>query len=189
MSQDLMIIGILLLLGSMQPALAGNHGMHEDMPRSQAEMRQEKSGAHASREDVQERSDMNMHDSEWMDMSKENPDMGNMKGAFLKKKTVDGYQLSFHVMKATGDADYGGAYEFMFKVEQNGKALRNLMVNSKVSHPNHQSESKMMTNVGDWYTAGYDLTHPGKHELIVLFKTKDGSKHSAGVSYPVKQRE
>ena len=114
---------------------------------------------------------------------------GEMKGIFVKKKTVDGYHLTFHVMKAAVDPSHGGAYQFKLKVEQNGRALNNLIVNSKVMHPKNQSESKMMLKMGDWYTAGYDLTHSGKHELIVLFKAKDGSKHSAGVTYPVEKQE
>lgn len=189
MSQDLMIVGTIFLLGYMQSALADEPGVYEGIPRHHTEMQREDTGAHSSQEKVQRRGGMKIYGSERINMSGESPEMGDMKGAFLKKKTVDGYQLSFHVMKAAGNAEHSGAYQFMLKVEQGGHAIRNLMVNSKVRHPNNQSESKMMMKMGDWYSAGYDLTHPGDHELIVLFKAKDGSKHFASVYYPVVKQE
>jgi len=169
MSKDLMIIGTIMLLGSMQSVQADERGIHKDLPSNHAKMQGENRGWHPSQESVQSR--------------------GEMKGTFVKKKTVNGYQLTFHVMKAADDLGHGGAYQFKLKVEQNGRPVKNLIVNSKVTHPKNQSESKMMLKMGDWYTAGYDLTHPGNHELIVLFKAKDGSKHSAGVYYPVEMQE
>jgi len=61
--------------------------------------------------------------------------------------------------------------------------LTDLLVNSKVSHPIKESESKMMVRMGDWYMAGYDLGHPGVHQIMVLFKTSDGKKHFGGITF------
>jgi len=107
----------------------------------------------------------------------------HMNGMFLVRKDIDGYQVSFHVMKAPDGMQHGGSHHFMFKVEKNGKALTNILVNSKVSHPNGASESKMMMRMGDWYMAAYDLGHAGKHQIMVLFKTADGEKHFGGIEY------
>ena len=111
-------------------------------------------------------------------------DMGAMQGMFLKKKTIDGYTVSFHVMEAKQGMRHGGSHNFMIKVEKNGKALDDIKVNSKVVHPNGKAQTKMLMKMGDWYMAGYDLGHAGKHKLMILFKTADGSKHSGGVYYP-----
>jgi len=107
----------------------------------------------------------------------------HMKGMFLVKKDIGGYQTSFHIMKAPKGMRHGGTYHFMFKVEKNGKALTNILVNSKVIHPDGRSESKMMMRRGDWYMAGYNLGHRGKHRIMVLFKTSDGKKHFGGIEY------
>lgn len=113
-----------------------------------------------------------------------NKNMGmSMAGMFLKKKQIDGYTVSFHVMKAKDGMRHGGSHNFMIKVEKNGKALSNIKVNSKVVHPNKKSESKMLMKMGDWYMAGYDLGHKGRHQLMILFKTPDGKKHSGGVYF------
>jgi len=109
--------------------------------------------------------------------------MGNMKGGFLTTKEVDGYSVSFHIMKAPKGMAHGGSYHVMVKVEQNSKVLTDLVANSKVVHPNGASESKMLMKMGDWYMASYDLDHPGKHQVMVLFKTTDGAKHFVGVEY------
>ncbi len=105
-------------------------------------------------------------------------------GMLLVRKDIDGYQVSFHVMKAPkGMEKHGGTYDFMFKAEKNGKALTNILVNSKVMRPNGQSESKMMMKMGDWYMASYTLGHHGSHQIMVLFKTSDGKKHFGGIEY------
>ncbi len=106
--------------------------------------------------------------------------MANMPGMFLRKTMVDGYQVSFHVMKPKG----GDMHHFMVKVEKDGKAVPLVAVNSKVTHPDGQSESKMMKKMGDWWMAAYDLGHAGEHKLMVLFKTDDGDKHFGGVRFP-----
>jgi hypothetical protein len=111
-------------------------------------------------------------------------DMGQVKDMFLVKKDVDGFTVSFHAMKAKEGMQHGGTHNFMVKVEKDGNALTDLMVNSKVTHPNSKSESKMLMKMGDWYMAGYDLGHKGQHQLMVLFKTADGAKHFGGVYYP-----
>jgi hypothetical protein len=184
MSGDLMIIGTIFLLGSIQSALAGDYS--HDMPRdmTQAGGLQHEMNAAAGQRSDHAHDKMDMYDSGQVDMKQ-----GNMKkGFFMEKKTVDGYQVSFHIIKAEGAA-YGGIYHFMIKVEQHGKVISNLLANSKVKHPNNQSESKMMMKMGDWYMAAYDLAHPGTHELMVLFKTNDGLKHFAGVHYSVERKK
>ncbi len=105
---------------------------------------------------------------------------------FLKKKEIDGYMVSFHVMKAKPGKEMGGTHDFMIKVEKNGKALTDLVMNTKVKHPNGSSETKKTMKMGDWLMAGYDLGHKGKHQLMILFKTADGKKHKGGVYYSVK---
>jgi len=104
-------------------------------------------------------------------------------GMFLVKKEVDGYDVSFHIMKAKAGKEMGGSHDFMIKVEKNGKALDNITMNTKVVHPNGKEETKKVMKMGDWYMAGYDLGHEGKHQMMILFKTKDGQKHKAGIYY------
>lgn len=111
-------------------------------------------------------------------------DMSHKKGEmFLVKKEVDGYDVSFHVMKAKAGKEMGGSHDFMIKVEKDGKALDNITMNTKVVHPDGKEETKKVMKMGDWYMAGYDLGHEGKHQMMILFKTKDGKKHKAGVYY------
>jgi len=110
--------------------------------------------------------------------------MQHMQGVFMKKKVIDGYDLSFHVMKAPKGMAQGGTHHVMVQVEQAGKVVGLEAVNSKVTHPNGKSESKMMMKMGDWYMAAYDLGHAGVHKVMVLFKTMDGAKHFGGVNYP-----
>lgn len=103
---------------------------------------------------------------------------------FLKKKEIDGYTVTFHVMKAEPGQEMGGSHNFMIKVEKDGKALSNITMNTKVKHPSGKSETKKTMKMGDWLMAGYDLGHEGKHQLMILFKTADGNKHKGGVYYP-----
>ncbi|OIO74122.1 MAG: hypothetical protein AUJ57_02855 [Zetaproteobacteria bacterium CG1_02_53_45] len=112
-------------------------------------------------------------------------DMGQKKEQmFLVKKEIDGFTVNFHVMQAKPGKEMGGSHDFMVKVEKDGAVVTDLTANSKVTHPNGKSESKMMMKMGDWYMAGYDLGHTGTHQLMVLFKTGDGAKHFIGVYYP-----
>jgi len=105
-------------------------------------------------------------------------------GMFLETKIIDGYQTTFHVMKAPeGLQKHVGTHHLMFKAEKDGKVLNDLTVNSKITHPDGHSNSSMMMKMGDWYMAGYNLSHPGDHKLMVLFKTADGSKHFGGIIY------
>lgn len=110
--------------------------------------------------------------------------MAGMKGAFLAQKQVDGYMVSFHIMKAPENMQHGGSHHVMIKVEKDGRLSGDIVVNSKVTHPNGESESKMMMKMGDWYMAAYDLGHPGPHQVMVLFKTADGTKHFVGIDFP-----
>jgi len=107
--------------------------------------------------------------------------VGMKKGQFMKKTAVDGYIVTFRIMKAKVGMAQGGTHHLMIKVEKNGVVITDLAANSKASHPNEQSESKMMMKMGDWYMAAYDLGHKGPHELTVLFKTADGVKHFTGI--------
>jgi len=113
-------------------------------------------------------------------------DMAPMKGAWMKKIVIDGFDVSFHIMKTMAGMAGGvqaPSHSVMIKVEQGGKVLTDLMVNSKVTHPNGKSESKMMMKMGDWYMVSYNLGHAGNHQLMVLFKTHDGAKHFGGISF------
>lgn len=107
-----------------------------------------------------------------------------MAGMFLVKKSIDGYDVSFHVMEAQKGMEHGGSHNFMIKIEQGGKVLGDVKINSKVIHPNGKSESKPLMKMGDWYMNGYDLGHAGKHQMMILFKTANGQKHKGGVYYP-----
>lgn len=111
-------------------------------------------------------------------------DMTAMQGAFLQTKEIDGYTVSFHVMAAKEGMEHGGSHNFMIKIERDGRVITDAMANSKAIHPDGTSESKMMMKMGDWYMAGYDLGHEGRHQLLILFKTADGKKHFTGVYYP-----
>ena len=103
---------------------------------------------------------------------------------FLKKKVIDGYNVSFHIMKAKPGKEMGGSHDFMIKVEKDGKVVPNIVMNTKVKHPNGKSETKKTMKMGDWLMAGYDLGHEGKHQMMILFKTADGKKHKGGIYYP-----
>ncbi len=102
---------------------------------------------------------------------------------FLEKKDIDGYTVSFHVMKADEGMGHGGSHNVMIKVEQQGAMVENLKINSKVIYPDGSDESKPLMAMGDWQMAGYDLKESGKHQLMVLFKTADGKKHFGGLYY------
>ncbi len=102
---------------------------------------------------------------------------------FLKQKDIDGYTVSFHVMKADEGMGHGGSHNVMIKVEQQGAIVKNLKINSKVVYPDGSDESKPLMTMGDWQMAGYDLKESGKHQLMVLFKTADGKKHFGGLYY------
>ncbi|MDX8414121.1 MAG: hypothetical protein R8J85_08555 [Mariprofundales bacterium] len=106
-----------------------------------------------------------------------------MKNGFKKEVNIDGFAVTFHIMKAMKEMNHGGSHSVMIKVEKDNEVLTNIAVNSKVTHPNDKSESKMMMKMGDWYMVSYDLDHPGKHQVMVLFKTSDGVKHFGGITY------
>ena len=119
-----------------------------------------------------------------MDGRMTNQIKNHMNGRFLVRKNIDGYRVSFHVLKAPeGTQKHGGTYHFMFKVEKDGKVLTHILVNSKVMYSDGQSESKMMMRMGDWYMAGYNLEDKGKYKIMVLFKTSDGKMHFSSMEY------
>lgn len=102
---------------------------------------------------------------------------------FLEKKEIDGYSVSFHVMAADEGMNHGGTHNLMIKIEQQGKVLKGVKVNSKVIYPDGSEESKALMSMGDWQMVGYDMQESGKHQLMVLFKTADGKKHFGGLYY------
>ena len=110
-------------------------------------------------------------------------DMQQDEDIFLEEKEIDGYTVSFHVMKAVPGAEQEGSHNLMIKIEEEGRALDDAVVNSKVIAPDGKSESKLLRKMGDWYMNGYDLGEQGKYQLIILFKTPDGEKHNGGVYY------
>jgi len=103
---------------------------------------------------------------------------------FLVKQTIDGYTVNFHVMEAQEGMRHGGSHNFMIKVEKDGKALEDVVINSKVIFPDGKDQSKSLMRMGEWYMNGYDLGQKGQHQLMILFKTADGAKHKGGVYYP-----
>jgi len=105
------------------------------------------------------------------------------KDMFLEKKVIDGYTVSFHVMKVSPEMEHGGSHNFMVKIEKDGKVLNDVVINSKVIAPDGQSHSKFLQKMGGWYMNGYDLGQKGRYQLIILFKTADGNKHHGGVYY------
>ena len=138
------------------------------------------------------------HDHGHMDGGMHNPcsmgmhmdgSMGDMKGGFLTEKDIDGFKVSFHIMKAPADMAKSGSHHVMVKFEKDGKVVTDLVANSKAMHPNGKSESKMLMKMGDWYMAAYDLDHKGPHQVMVLFKTADGEKHFGGITYPEGTKE
>jgi len=72
-------------------------------------------------------------------------DMGmssDSKAMFLEKRSADAYEVSFHVMPAKPGKQVGGSHDFMIKVEKGGEVLSDILMNTKVVHPNGQSETK-----------------------------------------------
>ena len=120
------------------------------------------------------------HDTAQTDMSH------SMDAMFLEKRQIDGYTVNFHVMEAQEGMRHGGSHNVMIKVEQNGKVLQDVVINSKVIFPDGKDQSKALMRMGDWYMNGYDLGQKGQHQLMILFKTADGAKHKGGVYYPEK---
>lgn len=110
----------------------------------------------------------------------------DMSGMFLVKQQIDGFDVSFHVMEAQKGMEHGGSHNFMIKIEQHGKVLNDLTINSKVIYPNGTDETKPLMKMGDWYMNGYDLGNEGKYQLMILFRTANGSKYKGGVYYPDK---
>ncbi|MDH5637663.1 MAG: hypothetical protein OEZ04_04170 [Nitrospinota bacterium] len=124
-----------------------------------------------------------MHGEPGMSKSMDS-DKKSMSGMFMTTKEINGYKVSFHVMKASGGMKHDDSHNLMVKVEKGGAPVSGLIANSKVIHPDGTEESKKLMQMGDWMMAGYDLGHKGKHQLMILFKTADGKKHFGGVFYP-----
>lgn len=129
------------------------------------------------------------HDEEHKGMTQSGHDekggAHNKTDMFLKQRAVDGYQISFHVMRAKSGMEHGGSHNLMVKVEQGDKVLNDVIINSKVVYPDGGADIKPLMKMGDWYMNGYDLGEQGKHQLLILFETADGAKHKSGVYYSV----
>ncbi|MDQ6999325.1 MAG: hypothetical protein Q9M12_00355 [Mariprofundus sp.] len=160
MQKSMFIVAIMMLMAVSPPALAHDHG---DM-------------------------DGNMHNPCAMGMDAQH-DMSQMHGGFLTSKEIDGYLVSFRIMKAPSGMDQGGNYHVMVKFEKDGRVLTDLVANSKAVHPNGESESKMLMKMGEWYMAAYDLDHKGQHHIMVLFKAAGGTKHFGGIYFPEDKKE
>jgi len=104
---------------------------------------------------------------------------------FLQKRQIDGFQVSFHVMAAQQGMEHGGSHNLMIKIEQHGKVVDRVRINSKVIYPDGRDESKPLMKMGEWYMNGYDLAQQGQHQLMILFKTPAGSTHKGGVYYAI----
>jgi len=177
MKKQTMILASMMVFGLATTAQAGEG---HDMDGHDMKQHAQHEGGHGDMKGH----DMGSHDMDAHDNMKHGDmKMGKSSAMFLEKKEVDGYTVSFHIMPAKDGMGHGGSHNLMVKVEQDGKALSDVVINSKVFHPNNSSESKMLMKMGDWYMAGYDLGHAGKHGIMVLFKTADGKKHKASVYY------
>jgi len=159
------LAALLISINTTQASEGHDHG-HDDDHGNMSGMKHD---------DHHDGHDSDSHDEKGMSHKKE--DM------FLVEKEVDGYNVSFHIMKAKTGKEMGGSHDFMIKIEKDGKALDNVTMNTKVVHPNGKEETKKVMKMGDWYMAGYDLGHEGKHQMMILFKTNDGQKHKAGIYY------
>ncbi len=131
--------------------------------------------------DSNHRHEHHMHDETVQQHAPTGPD--NM---FLVKRKINGYDVSFHIMKAQPGRETGGSHDFMIKVEKNGQAQTDIVMNTKAIHPDGKSETRRTMKTGDWLMAGYDLGHKGEHQLMILFRTADGKKHSGGIFYPAR---
>ncbi len=177
MKKTTIIMAGLIAMAISQPAIAGgdHKGGHHGDKHSESMQGHDQMEGHG---------DMHSESMQGHDQMEGHGDMQKMEGTFLAKKEIDGFTVSFHAMKVKKSMQHGGTHNVMVKVEKDGKALTDLIINSKVTHPNGNSESKMLMRMGDWYMAGYDLDHDGQHQLMVLFKTADGAKHFGGVYFP-----
>ncbi len=170
-----------LLLAGTTPAWAGGDHDHDHEGDGHA-MHGDEHGHGAMMGGGMKHGDMD-HDHKGMDHDHKGGH-GAMGEMFLKEKMIDGYKVTFHVMKAKPGMEMGGSHHLMVKVERGGKPVKGVVMNTKVKHPNGSAETKKAKPMGDWLMAAYDLGHPGKHQLMILFKTPDGEKHKGGVYYP-----
>ena len=132
--------------------------------------------------------DMAKSGSSMADMAKTDSSMADMakdqqKDMFLKKKTIDEYTVSFSVTKVAPGMEHGGSHNLMVKAEKDGKAQVLRKIFAKVILADGTAKKQSLFKMGDWYMNGFDLGSPGKHQLIILFKTADGVKHNGGVYY------
>ncbi|MDQ6989696.1 MAG: hypothetical protein Q9M19_07420 [Mariprofundaceae bacterium] len=166
MNKTLQALSITAALAALtlvaQPVIAGE-SVHKHGPQQNSA---ERRGIHHHAE----------HQHDGMDMQKSS-------AMFLEEKEVDGLMVSFHIMPAKSGMKHGGSHNLMIKVEQDGAALTDIAVNSKIFYADKTTDSKMLMKMGDWYMAGYDLEQAGKHGIMVLFKTSDGEKHKTSIYY------
>ncbi len=175
MKKTMLIMAGIMAMATSQSAIAGgdHNNSHHGDKHSESMQGHDQMKGHGD-----------MHSKSMQGHDQMKGDMKKTEGTFLAKKEIDGFTVTFHVMKVKKSLQHGGTHNVMIKVEKDSKALTDLIINSKVTHPNGNSESKMLMRMGDWYMAGYDLDHDGQHQLMVLFKTADGAKHFGGVYFP-----
>jgi len=125
-------------------------------------------------------SEKNHHDSK---MAGDDHHGDKKDGMVAMKKEVDGYTVNFHIMRAKPGKEMGGSHDVMVKIEKDGKIVNNVVMKTKVVHPNGKSESKKAMRMGNSLMAGYNLGHEGKHKFMTFFKTSDGEKHKAGIAF------
>jgi len=113
--------------------------------------------------------------------------MDHKKRFFVARKGIeDGYVFTFHIMPAPlGEGYSRSLYHLMVSVEQNNKALTDLVLSSRVKHPDGKvEENSAMMLMGDWYMSLYNLDHEqGRHWITVSFK-QAGKTYSTGIYYP-----
>ncbi|MDQ6992414.1 MAG: hypothetical protein Q9M31_02995 [Mariprofundus sp.] len=109
--------------------------------------------------------------------------MDSMAGRLFEKRIVDGYTLSFHIMKAEPGHHIGGPDNLMVRVEKGGEAMINLVLHSMVKHPDGRTIHDKMRKVGNWYLVGDGFEQVGQYQLRVQFETPDGAEHVAQLAY------
>jgi hypothetical protein len=103
---------------------------------------------------------------------------------FWKQQMVHGYQVTFHVMSADPEIDYGGTHYVMVKIDKDEQPQAGLEIQSQVTFPDGKKENKILKTRGDWYINGYDLGNEGTHQLHVSFTNPDGKPSQAEITYP-----
>jgi len=106
---------------------------------------------------------------------------------FVARKGIqDGYVFIFHIMPAPeGDGYSRKNYHLMVSVEKDGQVLTDLVLSSRVKHPDGMmDENNTMMLMGDWYMSLYNLNHEGGQHWITVSFERDSKTYSSGFYYP-----